>query len=219
MLKYWAQVPAALWFTHSVYYMSPIPGGISLALFLLIRYYSQVRYPQIKRFEAYYVEKLAVSTDFSKVQLTWAMPKQPKVFVVPVEKFKQIHYLNHKIEDKLADDLVPFHVIEQGFDDNKYESLYRTIFLQVQDQQQNEFYRMFAPQEELTEDDLSRKKSLVQMMLRKMGQTFDKSKEHLVHDPEAMTQLKFDARDLVKLQGVQIDPEFVLAQDEQQASA
>lgn len=136
MLKYWAQLPVLMLLVRSIYVMNPIQAALDLALLMFIRYYSAVRYPQVKRFESYYVEKLAVSQCFSKVQLTWAMPKQPKVFVVPTEKFKQIHFLNHKTEPDLSDNLIPFHVMEQGFDDNTFELLYRPIYLQVMSEQQ-----------------------------------------------------------------------------------
>jgi hypothetical protein len=42
---------------------------------------------------------MQLNETFDKAQITWAAAKEPKTFIVPVEKFKQIHHLNHKVED------------------------------------------------------------------------------------------------------------------------
>ena len=55
-------------------------------------------------------------------------------------------------------------------------------------------------------------------MLKKIGQTLYKSKEELLTNEKELTTLKFDARDLVKLQGIQIEPEFLLVEDESQVA-
>ena len=42
----------------------------------------------MKDFEAYYVQKMEINDTFDKIQLTWALPKQPKVVTVSIERFK-----------------------------------------------------------------------------------------------------------------------------------
>lgn len=95
MIKYWVQTPPFLAFLKFAYALNPIPSVVSFAIFLFVRYYSHLRYPELKEFEAYYVQKVEINDTLDKVQLTWALPKQPKVFKVPVVRFKQIHYLKH----------------------------------------------------------------------------------------------------------------------------
>ena len=68
--------------------MKPIPTTISLAVLAFVKYYSQFRYPELKDFEAYYVQKMEINDTFDKIQLTWALPKQPKVVTVSIERFK-----------------------------------------------------------------------------------------------------------------------------------
>lgn len=84
-------------------------------------------YPFVKVFDSYYVEKMQLSEGLDQVQITWAIHAQPKKFVIPIERFKQIHNLNHTCEDGLKDHL-PFSILEAGFDDQKFESIYRTIY-------------------------------------------------------------------------------------------
>ena len=115
----------------------------SFMCFLGVRYYSQLRYPFLKVFEGYYVEKIEVDPEYEKAKITWTMPKQPKTMIVPINKFKQIHHLNHKIDEELPE-MLPFNVFEAGFDDNKFETLYRTIFLQVNEaSNQTNFFKLF----------------------------------------------------------------------------
>ena len=130
-MKYWLQIPPFLLFGKFMASLQFLNGGAAFSLFLTLRYYSQLRYPFLKTFESYYVETLQLNETFDKAQITWAAAKEPKTFIVPVEKFKQIHYLNHKTEDQLEEHL-PFKTLEAGFDDNKIELIYRTIYFQVE---------------------------------------------------------------------------------------
>jgi len=119
----------------------------------------------VKVFDSYYVEKMQLNEDLNQVQITWAMHAQPKQFVIPLERFKQIHNLSHDCEDKLKDHL-PFSIYEAGFDDQKFESLYRTIYFQVnedifeQDNKQSEFMQLYHKENVLSSDQKERKKEL-----------------------------------------------------------
>jgi len=46
--------------------------------------------------------------------------------------------LEHKKEKGLSDH-VPFNIYEAGFDDNKFDKLYRTIYFQVEQEDQSTF--------------------------------------------------------------------------------
>ena len=96
-------------------------AGGSLSVLLAIRYYSLIRYPILKKFEGYYIEKLELDAqNLDKVKIWLAQPKEPRSFTIPLEKFKQLHHLNHKCETDLEKH-VPFKILEAGFDDNKFE--------------------------------------------------------------------------------------------------
>ena len=98
MIKYWVQIPPFLLFTKYLTALNFVNAGAFFSIFLSFRYYSQLRYPFLKTFESYYVESMQLNETFDKAQITWAAAKEPKTFIVPVEKFKQIHHLNHKVE-------------------------------------------------------------------------------------------------------------------------
>jgi hypothetical protein len=68
-------------------------GGASVALLITLRYYSRFMYPFLANFESYYVHSIQLQKSLENVKITWAMPKEPKEFIVPLSKFKQIHYL------------------------------------------------------------------------------------------------------------------------------
>ena len=70
--------------------------------------------------------------------MLWAHPKEPKSFVVPIHKMKQIHFMRHQLTTQLSDHL-PFEVLEAGFDDNTFDVLYRPIFFQVKRATQQTF--------------------------------------------------------------------------------
>ena len=97
---------------------------------LAVRYYTPMRYPFLAPFESYYVQTLQLSECLQETRITWAMPKEPRVFTIPVSKYKQLNFLDHKLTTELRDHL-PFEVLEAGFDDNTPKLLYRTIYLQV----------------------------------------------------------------------------------------
>jgi len=68
----------------------------AMAALMAIRYYTPTRYPFIPLFEAYYVQQLQLSPNYSDIRITWAHPKEPKHFVIPVDRFKQLHHLRHE---------------------------------------------------------------------------------------------------------------------------
>ena len=127
--------------------MSPVKASVSLFCFLALRYYRNFLQPDLRKFETYYVQQLALNKSLNKVRLTWANPKSPRVVTVPVERFKQIHYLDHMCYSKLSNDLVPFSTWEAGFDDNKFDSLYRTIYFQIASSNQAAFMRALSKDE------------------------------------------------------------------------
>ena len=128
--KYWAQAPPCLLWFYCLYSGQFLWSALPLAAFLGVRYYSKLRYPFISVFESYYVEQLELSPCLSDVRITWASPKEPKHFTVPLDRFKPVHFLDHKLTTEL-DDHIPFPVLEAGFDDNTVTKLYRTVFFQV----------------------------------------------------------------------------------------
>lgn len=66
-MKYLLQMPPFAVFAYQMYAFNFIPAGVSFSLFLAIRYYSQLRYPFLRTFEAYYVQSLEVNSSLDKV--------------------------------------------------------------------------------------------------------------------------------------------------------
>lgn len=75
---------------------------------------------------------MEVNSTLDKVKLTWALPKQPKVMEIQIEKFKQLHHLKHEIDPRL-EDFIPFNSYVAGFDDNTFEIVYRPIYFHVKE--------------------------------------------------------------------------------------
>ena len=55
--------------------------------------------------------------------------------------------------------------MEQGFDDNTFELLYRTIYLQVEHKSQIMFYKAFS--EDLTSEENEFKRSMISSVAKK----------------------------------------------------
>jgi hypothetical protein len=89
-------------------------------------------------------------------------------------------------------DHLPFNTLEAGFDDNKYETIYRTIYFQVAEVRQQEFLELLNSDSVLTSDQLSAKQSLL-----KNGLT---------------------AQDYIKQNRLKIDPEFLFTEDTESVS-
>ena len=82
---------------------------------------------------------------------------------------------------------MPFATLEAGFDDNKYESIYRTIYFQVAEVRQQEFLELLNSDSVLTSEQVSAKQSLLKNGLA--------------------------AQDYIKQNKLKINPEFLFAED------
>ena len=61
----------------------------------------------------------------------------------------------------MNDELLPFQILEAGFDDNTFELKYRTIFFQVKNQNQTKFLRLLNENisiADLTDEEIKEKK-------------------------------------------------------------
>jgi hypothetical protein len=81
---------------------------------------------------------------------------------------------------------LPFATLEAGFDDNKFESIYRTIYFQVAEARQQEFLELLNSDSVLTTDQMSAKQSLL-----KNG---------------------IEAQDYIKQNKLKINPEFLFTE-------
>ena len=72
--------------------------------------------------------------------------------MIPIERFKQIHNLNHSNEEALKEHL-PFRALEAGFDDNKFELIYRTVYFQVKSHEQESFTKIMHQDSVLSKEE------------------------------------------------------------------
>ena len=150
------------------------------------------------------MQKVEINDLFDKVQLTWAAPKQPKVFTVPIERFKQIHYLKHQTKENLSEDLLPFHVFEAGFDDHRFESLYRTIYFQVESEGQRRFLRALSSDAEVVGTLTDEEKEMRRYLEGKMYQYSPKTGKKVAEEKQSLSP-----QDFIKLNDLKIGSDFL----------
>lgn len=142
-----------------------------MAGLLFVRFYSRVMYPFLKEFEGYYVESVELSKSLQTVRLRWASAQTPKEVEIPIDKFKQVHHLGHKSSHSLLSEHLPFHTFEAGFDHNKYEALYQTIWFQVRKAEQEPMLELLNEDLELSDKNQQAKREAVFSKLKDKANT------------------------------------------------
>lgn len=109
--------------------------------------------------------------------------------------------------------MLPFHVFEAGFDDEKFESLYRTIFFHVESHEQAKFLRAMSSDEE-TQQSLTAEEKALKSRIEPKINPVSKSGKPLGDEKKSLAVV-----DYLRFNGLKFDIDFLRENESEESKS